>query len=213
MTTRVVFIDTETTGLSPDEGHAIVQYALAEWEDGEVKASYSRRVLPPEDAVVTPGACKVNGYSREEWIETGATPFDRSDADILHVALDRATAGGVNVGFDLGFLTAACRSIGAPVPDWSHRKCDVQAMAFPLLVAGAVRRTSLVCLAEWAGLDITGAHDAVRDVELTIGVFEKLCESFVFRPAEMASALAAIHDFSPAAHCGVLAGKALGRVA
>lgn len=215
---RIVFCDTETTGLSPDHC-AVISYCAAVWNDGDVTALTHRKVLPWDGAVITPEACRVNGYNAPGWAAEGATPLNAEDIKTFHEYLNGAVVGGSNVGFDKGFIAAECRRLGAQPPRWNHRNADTSAMAFPLVVAGAVENAGLAALAEYFGVTHERPHDAVSDVEATIQVFERLCDELLFRPRQWKEALAEIYAKAgpesgivsyDAKACAKIAGDALG---
>lgn len=187
---RIVFLDTETTGLDADRC-AIVQYALAVWNDGDVTATASRFVMPWVGAELQPRALQVNGYHPETWAAVGATPFGADDIRTMHDFLGGAVVGGSNVNFDKGFVAAACKRFGGQPPRWNHRNADTGSMAFPLHASGIVESTGLGALTKHYGIDYDGdaQHDAARDVAATIAVFEALCADLLFKPARWREAL------------------------
>ncbi len=178
---RIVFLDTETTGLDAAEC-AIVQYSLAVWCDGEVTFKHTRKVLPHEGAVITPEACRVNGYHPEDWRKAGAKGLSLDDVKLWHDTLSGSIVGGSNVAFDKGFIAESCKRLGSPPPKWNHRDADIGKIAFPLWAAGVVENTGLAALAQHFGVEHARPHDAESDVLATIGVFEALCNEMVFKP-------------------------------
>lgn len=213
--TRIVFADTETTGLDADRC-GIIQYCLAVWNDGEVTALAARKTMPWAGAVITPEACRVNGYNPATWQAEGATPVNADDVKTWHEYLNGAVVGGANVPFDRGFLAAECRRLSLEPPRWSHRNADITPMAMPLVVSGAIAHAGLAALVEYFGVGHERPHDAVSDVEATIAVFEALCDVYVFKPRQWREGLAEIHakyrDWAghDGRDAGAMAGRALG---
>ncbi len=204
---RIVFLDTETTGLAAAEC-AIVQYSLAVWCDGEVTFKQTKKVLPHEGALVQPQACAVNGYHPEDWRKAGANELSLEDVKLWHDTLGGSIVGGSNVAFDKGFIAEACKRLGSPPPKWNHRDADIGKIAFPLWAAGVVENTGLAALAAHFGIEHARPHDAESDVLATIGVFEALCNELVFKPARWREALVAVAEFSKAG-AGEIATRAL----
>lgn len=208
---RIVFCDTETTGLDSSRA-AIVSYALAVWNDGEVTARVSRKVMPHAGAEITPKAVQVNGYHPDDWKAAGAMAMGPDDLKTFHEYLSGAVVGGSNVAFDKGFIAAACERLGGKPPRWNHRDADTGKIAFPLWAAGLVESTGLESLVKYFDLGnvYTKPHDAECDVNATIAVFEALCDLLLFKPARWREALEEVSRFSPGAGAGQIARKALG---
>lgn len=62
MNKRQIFIDTETTGLSPNNGHRIVEIAAIETVSGQITGKVFHTYLDPEREI-DPGAMKVHGLT------------------------------------------------------------------------------------------------------------------------------------------------------
>jgi DNA polymerase III subunit epsilon len=62
---RLLFIDTETTGLHPDKGHRICEIAAIEYIDNKPTGLQFHTYLNPEREL-DPGAAKVNGLSLDK---------------------------------------------------------------------------------------------------------------------------------------------------
>ena len=102
-----IFLDTETTGLSPNDRHKIVEVACIETKDLNATQKIFHRVINPERDVPE-GAYKIHGFSTEflkdkeifasiadEFLE-----FIKDKKIIIH-----------NASFDLGFLNYQLRLI------------------------------------------------------------------------------------------------------
>ena len=212
MSLKITFLDTETTGLGREAPAAIIQYCAAVWEDGDVTAIHSRLILPPEDVILEPKALEINGYDRQLWIDSGATPFSEYDADVLtSVLCGKAVVGGANVTFDKARVEEDFRRLGAPLPDWSHRDADISKMAYPLVVSGVIKSPSLQNVAAHYGHVVqNGLHTAESDVEAAIVCFEGLVDELVLVPMRWRKALEDIAAFSKETKPGLLARAALG---
>ena len=102
-----IFLDTETTGLSPNDRHKIVEIACIETEDlNPTKKIFHKMINPQRD--VPEGAYKIHGFSTDflkdkEIFENIADEFLKFIQDrkiIIH-----------NASFDLGFLNHELRLV------------------------------------------------------------------------------------------------------
>jgi len=95
-----VFLDTETTGLSPNDGHKIVEIACIETEDlTSTKKIFHKIINPQRD--VPEGAYKVHGFSTE-FLKNKET-FDKVAKEFINFIKDKKIIIH-NASFDLGFL-------------------------------------------------------------------------------------------------------------
>lgn len=168
------WIDCETTGLDPDVNEIISLAILTHDENGEAHI-FSKHFLPV--GPVSAEAARVNGYTPEKWAELGAVAWTLEDLNEIKALVWNKIPAGCNVSFDLAFVASYFKRAERDVPSWSHRKCDVQAMAMPLYVAGKIKSTSLKTLAATFDLGEQD-HTAEGDVMLALQVFEKLCEAY-----------------------------------
>jgi len=179
---RVIFINTETTGLDPEKDR-IISYAIGVWQDGQRSPIQQLHVWPlnPDGTLmsVSEEISKINGYSIEEWQRRGATRgFQWQDAANLNVIQD-AIVGGSNPRFDVGFIHAECRRIGMQPVNPSHPMIDMNALLMPLVAAGKIRSASLSVGAKYFGLDTSRAHDSAADVALAIDVWEHVLDRYL----------------------------------
>jgi DNA polymerase-3 subunit epsilon len=107
--TRLVVLDTETTGMSPAQGAALVEVAAVAVEDGAIGETWSSLVRPGR--AIPPDATRVHGI-------TDAMVADAPEPASLARRLrewcgDRALVFH-NAPFDLPFLVALFRQTGQP---------------------------------------------------------------------------------------------------
>jgi DNA polymerase-3 subunit epsilon len=108
---RIVFLDTETTGLSPDNGDRIVEIGCIEMVNRRLTGETRHHYLNPERPSHE-DARKVHGLSDE--FLAGQPKF----ADVADELLDFLAGAEIvihNAAFDVGFLDAELRRIGKPV--------------------------------------------------------------------------------------------------
>jgi DNA polymerase III epsilon subunit family exonuclease len=165
----LAFIDTETTGISTQDGHRVIELGIVRVEGGRVCAEYQQLIDPQR--WVSPGITALTGISRD--MLNGQPRF----ADQLPAALrllEGAALIGHNVGFDLGFLHSELRHAGmelAHVLDVRTPILDTVRIARRRFGRGgnALRR-----LAARLGIDSVSAHRALADAHTTRLVLEQL---------------------------------------
>lgn len=149
-----VYLDTETTGLTPYE-HEVWEVAYA--VDNEPIVSSP---VPHTGRNADPAALEMNGYRDravliDHW--TGETAWRvRSFEDTLRTELDGATLVGANPAFDAAFLRARWG-----YTPWKYRLLDIEAYAMPLL--GLAEPRGLAYIAEQLGIQAPN-HTAAGDV-------------------------------------------------
>lgn len=194
---KLVFLDTETTGLLKHPGAEVIEYAFAIWEDGKIiQGIDSARCIPkngcPEEA------SRVNGYTREAWEASGAKPFGAEDIDnVCSYLTDGCLIAGSNPDFDRNMLEREFVRMGRSDrwPYISHRSLNLASIGFLLWAEGEVDGVGLDYLAHFFGIDTTGKeHTAAGDVETGIKVWDALHDHFMWQPRKMRSALKGIAE-------------------
>ena len=168
---RELILDTETTGLSVEEGDRIIEVACIELLDRARKGrSFQRYVNPERD--VPDGALKVHGITNEMLRQK---PFfaDIANDFLAFIGTDPLVIH--NAPFDLGFLNAELRRCGKPAIR-REGVVDTLEMArrkFP----GA--RNSLDRLAERYRIDTSARtlHGGLIDAEILLEVYLELTGS------------------------------------
>jgi DNA polymerase-3 subunit alpha (Gram-positive type) len=158
---NLLFLDSETTGLSADFNEAIEWACVLTKPDGiTVIETYEAKVKPLHMDRFDAKAKEVNGYNEAEWAD--APPAALTAAGLHSIAKD-AILVGQNVSFDEGFLTAFLKQRDLK-PSWHYHKVDTMGLAWPLIKSGAIDGLSLANLAKWAGVEQTKPHRAMSDV-------------------------------------------------
>jgi len=117
---REVLIDTETTGLDPNDGHRLIEVAGVEIFDGELLGARYHCYIHPEmdmDAGVT----AVHGITNEFLSDK---PVFKQIADGFLGFIDGATLVAHNAHFDIKFINAELTRIGYPALDSEQRVID-----------------------------------------------------------------------------------------
>jgi DNA polymerase-3 subunit epsilon len=159
--TRLLAVDTETTGMSPDAGHRLVEVARVEIVNGSLGEGWSSLLRPGRP--IPPDAARVHGI-------TDAMVADAPDPGTVGRAL-REACGELplvfhNAPFDLPFLFQLFRESGAPV--LLNPIVDTLGLARGLPGTGS---NSLGPLAARLGLPAETAHRALGDARTTARLF------------------------------------------
>jgi DNA polymerase-3 subunit epsilon len=107
---RQIFLDTETTGLSPESGDRIIEIGCVEMLNRRLSGRDLHFYLNPERAN-SEDAVKVHGLTDEFLADK---PLFAAIADELLEYLSGAEIIIHNAGFDIGFLNEELRRIGRP---------------------------------------------------------------------------------------------------
>ena len=175
---KVLWLDTETTGLDPDK-HGIIQLAMIIDIDGEKKDSLVLN-MRPTGRIATPEALEVNGCTNEqirgfepwesvyhkvvEFMGKYVDKFDKEDKFIL---------GGQNVGFDSDMMMSWFKHCGDKYWfSWVKAGAYIDTLRVITFLqwSGKVpilenRKNETIC--KHFGIDLSNAHDAMADIEAT----------------------------------------------
>ncbi len=165
---REIVLDTETTGLDPEDGHRIVEIGAVEIVNALPTGRVYHEYINPERAM-PPEAFQVHGLG-DDFLRR--QPLFREIADAFLGFIADAPLVIHNAAFDMAMINAELRRLGlAPLP--SDRAVDTLAIAkrkFP----GA--QASLDALCRRFGVDNSGRekHGALLDCELLAEVYLEL---------------------------------------
>jgi DNA polymerase III subunit epsilon len=164
---RYVILDTETTGLSPANGHRIVEIAAIEVESRNVTNKVFQVYVNPQ-RLVEPEAFQVHGLS-DEFLEDKPM-FDVIVNDLL--AFVKGSQVVIhNASFDVGFLNMEFEKLGLGVfTEYCDGVIDSLALARRLHPG---RRNSLDALCERYSIDRSSRtlHGALIDTQLLAEVY------------------------------------------
>lgn len=186
---RIVALDTETGGLLPR--HPIIQVAGIAIEGGRELETFERKIAF-DVAQVDPAALELNHYEAAAWKDAVSERAAMTDlAAFLNrhrsVTLVSKRTGnpytvarlmGHNVSFDVDRLGAAFKrhNLFFPVDYGSILDTRYGSIWACLDRTPPPRDYKLTTLAEYFGLPVDGAHDALVDVRLSIALARKLRE-------------------------------------
>jgi DNA polymerase-3 subunit epsilon len=173
MGNRQIFIDTETTGLSPKNGHRIVELAAIETISGQATGRVFHTYLDPQRDI-DPSAIRVHGLSRD--FLRGKPTF----SNVAYAFIDFVRGAELiihNAQFDTSFINSEFEGLGMPhtLNDLGRVKCSMKLarQQFP------GESASLDSLIQRSEINIIrGKHSALEDARLLSEVyFQILCKS------------------------------------
>lgn len=165
-----VVFDTETSGLSPQQGHEILQIGAVKYntQTGEVIDTRSIYIKPSPHCVIEPTALRVNGIDIEKLKRTGVSKSDAIKTFIEFI--DNCPLFAYNAPFDMRFLKSTFESVSVPLP--TNPVCDVLAMVKKLGLPTGNKK--LVTISEHFGYKGGNYHEAIKDCDATNFVLRKI---------------------------------------
>jgi len=164
---RQIILDTETTGLDPNQGHRIIEVAAVEMVNRRLTGNHLHRYVNP-DRDIDAGAMQVHGITPEflqdkpRFVDIARefVDFIQGAELIIH-----------NAPFDVGFLNMELRLLEmTPLATWCDGVTDTLAMAKALHPG---QRNNLDALCKRYGVDNAARtlHGALLDCELLAAVY------------------------------------------
>lgn len=163
---RRIVLDTETTGLAPEEGHRIIEIACLELAGRRPTGRHFHRYLNPEREIDL-AATQVHGLTAEDLADK---PRFGDIADELLEFVAEAELLIHNAPFDVGFLDAELARLGRPAIATLCPVTDTLALARELHPG---KKNSLDALCERYGVDHSRRtlHGALLDTQLLAEVW------------------------------------------
>jgi DNA polymerase-3 subunit epsilon len=164
---RQIILDTETTGLDPNQGHRVIEVAAVEMVNRRLTGMHLHRYVNPEREV-DPGAMQVHGITNEFLQDKPRF------ADVAQEFVDFIQGAELvihNAPFDVGFLDMELRLLGmSPLKTWCEGVTDTLAMAKAMRPG---QRNNLDALCRHYGVDNAARtlHGALLDCELLAAVY------------------------------------------
>ncbi|WP_462328380.1 DNA polymerase III subunit epsilon [Thiohalocapsa halophila] len=165
---RQIVLDTETTGLEPEEGHRVIEIGCVELIERRPTGNNFHRYLQP-DREVDAGAAAVHGITNE--FLAGQPRF----ADVVEELVDYCRGAELvihNAPFDVGFLNHELKlwRLDAPAIDTLCSVTDSLVLARRLHPG---QRNSLDALCKRYGIDNTqrDLHGALLDAQILADVY------------------------------------------
>ena len=189
---RQIFLDTETTGLSPESGDRIVEIGCVEMLNRRLSGKNLHFYLNPERAC-SEDAARIHGLTDEFLADK---PLFANVADELLDYLAGAEIIIHNAGFDVGFLNEELRRLGRPKFDTvAARVTDSLLMAREMFPG---KSNSLDALCRRLEVDNTSRnlHGALLDAGLLAEVYIRMTrgqDSLVIDDTQAPSADQPVH--------------------
>jgi len=173
---KLIFIDTETTGLNPDNHEIIELGAIVAEYDPETKMLVEKEIIdlkikPEHIETAEAIALRINGYNEADWIFA-------VDLKSAMQKLQKVSEGGImiahNMAFDYLFLEHAFRKTGVENKMHYH-KIDTISVAFAKLGGvDDIGKYSMYALCDRFGIKNQKAHSAYSDTRALFELFQKL---------------------------------------
>lgn len=193
MIKKILFLDTETTGLSSfkNDIHQIAGLVVI---DGKVEEEFNLNVKPFSFENIEPEALKVSGVT----VEKLKTYPDPKNAYLVLIKMlekycdkydktDKFYLAGQNVAFDADMLKGFFRKCGDKYyGSWfNYDYIDLRSFTAILKFAGLldVDNLKLETVAKYLGVKYS-AHDALADIKCTRTCFMRLISIFLKQPAK-----------------------------
>jgi DNA polymerase III subunit epsilon len=164
---RQIFLDTETTGLYPEQGHRVIEIAAVETFNRRLTGNHFHYYLNPEREI-DPAAQEVHGITLDFLQDK---PLFHMIADELIAFIRDAELIIHNAPFDVGFLNSELGRIGLqPIREICGKVTDTLKMAKD---ARPGQRNNLDALCKHFGIDNSKRtlHGALLDAELLAEVY------------------------------------------
>lgn len=162
-----VIFDVETTGMKPEDGHAVVELAAQRVRDKKVVDTFSSLVNPGKK--MDAEAVAIHGITNEMVQRMGRPLIEVIPAFMLFCT--GATLVAHNIRFDLSFVNNHLKQLGLPA--LANETLDTIALAKQKVVLASY---SLSYLAKHFNIPQPQAHRAMADVEVTRELLFKLME-------------------------------------
>lgn len=168
---RQIVLDTETTGLSAQDGDRIIEIGCVELLNRKLTGNNRHFYLHPEDRAIHEEALRVHGITLDFLADK---PVFAQVADDLRDYLQGAQLVIHNAPFDIGFLNAEFARLGwGAVTDLIDSVVDTLVMAKEMYPG---KRNGLDALCDRLDVDNSGRtfHGALLDAELLADVYINL---------------------------------------
>lgn len=158
----LVFLDTETTGLTPRFGDRMVEIALARFR-GDAMENFYTTLINPERSI-SPGAARVHGISDPDVLDA---PRFREIAKQVRAELEGVVIVAHNAPFDLNFVSNEFRLARLNAP--GNLALDTLTLLRRFF---RFRSNALSRVADALGIERETSHRALADVLTTRAVFQ-----------------------------------------
>ncbi len=156
---KVVYIDTETTGLNPKHlFHEIIEIALIVEIHGKRKFSFHSKIQPMHISRASEKALEINGYNESDWIT--APTFEKVASKVQDIFQDADIVIGHNVKFDVEFVNEHLISLGMrPI---RARQIDTITVAYEHLIPIGLKSLRMDEIRRFLKWNMEDSHTAMK---------------------------------------------------
>ena len=181
---KILWIDTETTGLIPGK-NAMIQLAALLVINGSVKEEINLLCRPFKGAVIEQSALDINKRTKEDIMIYPTLVYQISVfKDIIDNYInkydknDKFVIAGYNVRFDIGFLRDGFNIVGDKYFGSRFFSAPIDVMTIVALCISQkqlrLRNYQLKSVSDKFHVSLDDAHDALADIKATRNLFFKL---------------------------------------
>ena len=172
---KIVFVDTETTGVEPHKGHRVIEIACIEYQNGKKTGRQFNTRLYPDGKSSDKGAFKTHGISDSELVNEPL--FKDVLPDFIEIVKD-AHIVAYNASFDMSFINLEL--LRAEYPSTIYDICSRVSCAMEMATRkfNLKRRVKLDAACKRYKIDISNRqiHNALLDAQLCAEVYFKLID-------------------------------------
>jgi len=180
MVDRLLFIDTETGGLNPNQ-HSLLSLAMVIWDDMEIIDSQELLINDGKHSV-TEEALSINKIDIEKHMQSAVSSSQVIEQIVAfisrHFPLQRKiTIAGHNVQFDVNFLKVLFSENNEDFSKFfSHRIIDTSSILYYLYLAGHLKQRAISSdeAFDLFEIKVERRHTALGDAIATAKLFTKL---------------------------------------
>lgn len=158
----IIAFDTETTGLTPEDGHRVIEFAGVEMRlgrDGQVEKVIPHHYLFDPEIPIPREATEVSGLRDED---VAGKPKFAQHAAAIHALLSNAITVAHNYPFDQRFLTSEFDRAGLK---WCFPPAELDTVDLSRRFFPDAKSHKLGELAQRLEVALVGAHRATNDAE------------------------------------------------
>jgi DNA polymerase III epsilon subunit family exonuclease len=159
-----IVFDTETTGLSPSDGHSIIEFCLLKYKDNVLVDKLTSLVNP--NCSLSPEITELTGITNQDLV---GKPHMREFVNQIIEFINNQIIIGHNVNFDLKFLKAEIERCKFPTAELQIEYLDTLDIAKKTIYD--IDNYKLMTLKEYCGIQTT-SHRAYADCETTYEVYK-----------------------------------------
>ena len=171
----IIAFDTETTGLQPEEGHRVIEFAGIEFRlapDGSVAKIIPHHHMFNPEMPIPRESTEVSGIRDED---VAGAPVFSQHAQSIHRLLSDAITVAHNYPFDQKFLTYEFARCGLK---WPFPPAEIDTVDLSRAFFSEARAHKLADVSARLNVNLVGAHRATNDAEACGRCFLEMASRF-----------------------------------